>query len=108
MEKLLNLMWEYRFILVLLISVVLYASSEWEKFKRISYSVMLQAKSLAKDEVLNSGKQQEEWVVKKLYQFLPKKFTTFITEKTMQKIVHYLYHQVKDYLDDEKLNNSLE
>ena len=108
MENITKLLWDYRFIIVLALSVALYAILEWQKFKSISYGVMLQAKSLAKDKILKSGKQQEEWVVKKLYQFLPKKFTAFISESTMKKIVHYLYHQAKDYLDDGKINNSIE
>lgn len=108
MENITKLLWDYRFIIVLALSVALYTILEWQKFKTVSYGVMLQAKSLAKDKILQSGKQQEEWVVKKLYQFLPKKFTSFISEDNMRKIVHYLYSKGKDYLDDGKLNNSIE
>ncbi|CAM2938986.1 hypothetical protein HAHI6034_05830 [Hathewaya histolytica] len=108
MKNISNLLWEYRFIIVLLVSIVLYIVLEWEKFKRVSYGVMLQAKSLAKDKILKSGKQQEEWVVKKMYQFLPKALTVFISDEVMKKIVHFLYVKGKDYLDDGKLNNSIE
>jgi len=103
-----QLIWEYRFLVIVVVAITLFALLEWQKFKAISYGLMLQAKGLAKDAVLKSGDQQEEWVVKKAYQWLPKKFTIFISEEMMRKIVHYLYHKAKDYLDDGELNNSIE
>lgn len=101
------LIWEYRFIIVIVVAVVLYALLEWEKFKSGAYALMLQAKRMAKDAVLNSGAQQEEWVVKKAYQFLPRSITIFISEEVMRKIVHYLYVKAKDKLDDGQLNGSV-
>ena len=68
---------------------------------------MLQAKSLAKDAVLKSGCQQEEWVVNKMYQFVPPVITVWIPRPAMKSIVHYLYHNAKDYLDDGQLNESI-
>lgn len=102
-----ELIWEYRFIIVVVIAVVLYALLEWEKFKGTAYALMLQAKRMAKDAVLKSGTQQEEWVIRKAYQFLPKSITVFISEKVMRKIVHYLYVKAKDKLDDGILNDSI-
>lgn len=104
----LNLLWEYRFVILAIIAIALYAWLEWEKFKVQAYAIMLQAKRQAKDKILKSGAQQEEWVVRKAYQFLPKRFTIFISEKNMRWIVHKLYHIAKDKLDDGKLNNSIE
>lgn len=106
-EQILSIVWEWRFVIVLVAAIVTFALAEWNSFKAISYGVMLQAKSLAKDAILKSGKEQEEWVIKKLYQLLPKSLVTFISEDLMRKIVHYLYIKAKDYLDDEKLNNSI-
>ncbi|CCJ33084.1 hypothetical protein [Caloramator australicus] len=106
MNEILNFAWEFRFIIVIAIAILLYALLEWQKFKATAYALMLQAKRLAKDAVLNSGQQQEEWVVKKAYQFLPKSWTIFISEATMRKIVHWLYEKAKDYLDDGKINDS--
>lgn len=103
-----ELIWEYRYVIIVAIATVLFALLEWQKFKSIAYGLMLQAKSLAKDAVLKSGQQQEEWVCKKAYQFLPKTLTIFISEDNMKKLVHYLYSKAKDYLDDGQLNNSIQ
>jgi hypothetical protein len=103
----LNLIWEYRFVILIIVAIALYAFLEWEKFKVQAYAIMLQAKRQAKDKILKSGDEQIDWVVRKAYQFLPKRFTIFISEKNMRWIVHKLYHVAKDYLDDEQLNNSI-
>ncbi|MEW9093924.1 MAG: hypothetical protein AB2417_02480 [Clostridiaceae bacterium] len=103
-----NLIWEFRYIIITVLTIALYCFLEWQKAKATGYALMLQAKSLAKDAVLKSGAQQEEWVVRKLYQYLPKAFTKFISEKTMRNVVHYLYIKAKDFLDDGQINNSLE
>jgi len=103
-----KLLFEYRFIILVVLAFILYAALEWQKFKSQAYILMLQAKSLAKDAILKSGSQQEEWVIKKAYQFLPKKITMFINEQRMRSIVHYLYVKAKDYVDDGEINNSVE
>lgn len=108
MSEILKNVWEFRFIIVIAIAILLYALLEWQKFKTTAYALMLQAKRLAKDAVLKSGQQQEEWVVRKVYQILPKAWTIFISEETMRKIVHWLYEKAKDYLDDGVLNGSIE
>lgn len=104
----LNFLLEYRFIILVVLVVILYAAIEWQKFKTQAYALMLQAKSLAKDAILKSGHQQEEWVIKKAYQFMPRKITIFISEERMRKIVHYLYNRAKDLIDDGQVNNSIE
>ncbi|MCB2288696.1 hypothetical protein LGK97_02820 [Clostridium sp. CS001] len=80
---------------------------EWQKFKTQAYALMLQAKRLAKDEVLKNGEQQVEWIIKRSYQFLPKKLTIFISEERMRNIIRYLYEKLKDVIDDGQVNNSL-
>lgn len=104
----LNFLIEYRVVILVVLAVILYATLEWQKFKSQSYVLMLQAKSMAKDAILKSGHQQEEWVIKKAYQYLPRKLTVFINEDRMRKIVHYLYARAKDILDDGEMNNSIE
>lgn len=108
MELLKRLIWEYRFVLLVILAVFFYVIFEWQRFKTKAYALMLQAKSLAMDAILKSGNQQAEWVVKKAYQFLPRSWTIFISEERMRKIVFYLYHKAKDYLDDGQINNSIE
>ena len=102
-----KLLFEYRFIIILVVVVILYAALEWQKFKTILFALMLQAKGKAKDLVLKSGTKQEDWVVEKAYKFLPKKITIFLNEQRMRKIVHYLYTKAKDKLDDGIINNSI-
>jgi uncharacterized protein (UPF0333 family) len=104
----LDKLFEYRFIIIVVLAVILYAALEWEIFKTKSYALMLKAKSMAKDNILKSGKKQEDWVVKKAYKYLPKKITIFINEQRMRKIVHYLYVKAKDLADDGEINNSIE
>lgn len=103
----LNLVWEYKFIIVMVLYIVLYAFFEWEKFKIKAYAVMLQAKKMTKYEIIKSGEQQEEWVVKRLYQLMPKACVRFVSEDNMRKVVHWMYRKAKDYLDDSKLNGSI-
>lgn len=102
-----SLLFEYRFILLVILVIILYAVFEWQKFKATCYNLMLQAKDLAKDAILKSGDQQMEWVIKKAYQFMPKALTVFITEQRMRILVQYLYDKAKDLLDDGKLNGSI-
>ena len=103
-----KILFEYRFILLVVLATILYAALEWQKFKTNAYALMLQAKSLAKDAILKSGHQQEEWVIKKAYQFMPRKVTMFISEQRMKVIVHYLYIRAKDLVDDGEINSSIE
>jgi len=102
-----KLLFEYRFIIAVVLIVVLYAVFEWQKFKAKCYNLMLQAKDLAKDAILKSGDQQMEWVIKRCYQFMPKSLTIFISEARMRILIQFLYDKAKDLLDDGKLNNSL-
>jgi hypothetical protein len=103
----LNLLWDWRFIIAAIIAFLVYCWLDWKEAKSRLYATMLRAKSLAKDAVLKSGQEQEEWVVKKAYQLLPLKFKIFISEERLRQIVHWLYHTAKDMLDDNKLNNSI-
>ncbi|MBK5243053.1 hypothetical protein [Clostridium sp.] len=103
----LDKLFEFRFIIIVVLAVILYAALEWQKFKSQAYVLMLQAKSMAKDAILKSGAQQEEWVIRKAYQFIPRRFTIFLSEQRMIKIVHYLYVKAKDYVDDGEINKSI-
>jgi len=101
-----NLIWEFRYILIVLFGLVIFALFEWEKFKSLAYKTMLQAKTLAKDAILLSGQEQEDWVVDKLYLIMPISFRVLINRNFLRKIVKSVYHKAKDYLDDGKINGS--
>ena len=102
-----ELLWEWRFVVVFIVAFILWAILEWEKAKSILYALMLQAKRKAKDAILKSGQEQEEWVVRKALQFLPLSLKIFLSEDNIRKIVKWLYQKAKDWLDDGKLNNSI-
>lgn len=117
-----NLIWNYRFIIVVVVTVLLYFLLLYlfarQKFISTINGIMLMAKKKAKDAVeeakedakdlvLNSSQSQEDWVVVQAYKFLPKWITFFISEPVMHKIVHFLYEKAKDYLDDGQINNSI-
>lgn len=80
----------------------------WQREKAIGVlrDLMLTAKSLAKDAILNSGKEQEDWVVENAYIYLPKWITLFISKEVMRKLIAFIYRQAKDYIDDGRLNGS--
>lgn len=103
-----NLIWEFRYILVCVFGLVIFALFEWERFKSIAYKTMLQAKNLAKDAVLLSGQEQEDWVVDKLYLVMPISFRVLANRDFLRKIVKSVYNKAKDYLDDGKINGSCE
>lgn len=101
------LLWEWRFVIALVVGVLLYAVLEWEKFKALAFSAMLQAKRMAKKAVLNSGQEQEDWAVQQILKYLPLRIKVFITEAMVRKAVKYLYSKAKDKLDDGQFNNSI-
>jgi hypothetical protein len=98
---------DYKVFLVAALAVVMMIIFEWQQFKVLSYKLMLQAKTLAKDFILTSGEAQETWVVDRLYALLPKFFTAFVTKAMLQTVVACLYHETKDYLDDGMMNDSI-
>ena len=104
--NILSFLWEWRFLIIIGVAFLLYCVLEWQKAKAVLYRGMLQAKKLAKDAVLNSGQEQEEWVIEKAYQFLPLSWRIFISKDRVRIVVRWLYKKAKDYLDDGILNNS--
>ena len=100
-------LWEFRYIIVVILAAIIYGWLTWKETKSRLYALMLQAKSKAKDMILQSGQEQEEWVVKMALQYLPVSIKIFFSEDMIRKIVQWLYKKGKDYLDDGKLNNSI-
>lgn len=102
-----ELLWEWRFVVICIVAAILWAILEWEKAKAILYDLMLQAKRKAKDAILKSGREQEEWVLKMALQLLPLPLKIFLSEDNIRKIIRWLYHKARDYLDDGQFNNSI-
>lgn len=108
MENIGAILWDWRFVIAVIVAVIIYAIAEWNNFKTLAYQTMLRAKSKAKDKVLTSGKEQEDWVIKSLYTILPARVRAFIGEpEALRPVVHWLYGKAKDLLDDGKLNDSI-
>jgi hypothetical protein len=103
----LSCLWELRFIIVVVVAFILLLLLEVSRGKAVLYALMLQGKRYAKDTVMNSGAEQEEWVVKKALQFMPKSLTLFLCESSVRWIVRKLFLKLKDYMDDGVLNNSV-
>ncbi|MGE5631695.1 MAG: hypothetical protein ACM3TR_11435 [Caulobacteraceae bacterium] len=105
-KTLLSILWEWRFIIILVLSAVLYCIKEWEKAKSIIYAGIAQAKRYAKDQVLKNGAQQEEYVVRLMLQKLPLSLRLILGEDQIRKIIRCLYNKLGDYIDDGVLNES--
>lgn len=106
MDNVMAFLWDIRFLIVVLVAGVGYGVLEWTNTKSTLYALMLQAKSLAKDLVLNSGQEQEDWVLQKAKLFLPRKVLIFLPDDKLRSVIKYLFDLAKDYLDDGKINNS--
>ena len=103
-----SFLWENRFIiLIIAFASLFFVLLGWQRTKVLLYQLMLQAKRMAKDAILKSGQEQEEWVVKKALQLLPFSLRVFLSEDTIRKIIKWLYHKAKDYADDGVINNSI-
>lgn len=102
------MLWENRYLVIVVIGIIIFAILDWKNFKIWVLEVIVQAKRLAKDKCLNSGKEQEDWVVSTLMKIRPLWIKPFLTEPRLRKIVQVSYRTVKDKLDDGKLNGSIE
>ncbi|MEA4827621.1 MAG: hypothetical protein VB130_13480 [Clostridium sp.] len=108
MENIMNFLWEWRYVIIYCISFIVFViahGKQWAKSK--AYALMLLAKSKAKDGILTSGQEQEDWTVEQLYILFTKLKIPFITKDMLRNLVKNLYKVAKDYVDDGKLNNSI-
>lgn len=83
-------------LLLAIAAIVIYVIQNWTSVKSKAYEGMLQAKRLAKDNILTSGQAQEDWVVSTFYPLLPAKVKLFIKEDTFRAIVKKLYAAAKE------------
>ena len=106
MELWKELLWDYRFILILLVVFILYCVFEWGNVKGQILKAIVAAKDLAKDKILHGGQAQEDWVVSRVYLILPLRVKLLLSEELLRKIIRYLYQKCMDLLDDGQVNNS--
>jgi hypothetical protein len=114
MEKVIQVLstiWEYRFLILLIAALLLVALNELNIFKGKIKDAMLKAENLAKDAILKSGVEEEQWVVNNLYLFISKRWLFLIkkllSEEQLREIIRKLYKNAVDYIDDGQLNNSI-
>lgn len=101
-----ELIWEYRYVILLVVATALYTILEWGSVKGKILNAIVAAKDLAKDKILHGGKAQEDWVVSRVYLILPARVKLFLSEELLRKIIRYLYQKSMDLIDDGKVNNS--
>ena len=92
-------LWEHRYIIIIFSVIALYYVFEWQRAKATLYALMLQAKRYAKDMVFRSGKEQEDWVIKKAMVFLPFTIKIVMNENVLRAVVHELYQDLKESID---------
>lgn len=107
MKDVLKIIWEWRFLIMLVIWVITYAFTSWEKFKSDIKSGMLAAKQMAKEQLLHSGREQQECVINYIYNKLPKTWISFLGETKIKLLIQKLYDASMDLIDDGKLNGSI-
>ena len=100
------LIWEYRYVILLVVGAAIYTILEWSNVKGKILNAIVAAKDLAKDKVLHGGQAQEDWVVSRVYVIIPARVKLFLSEELLRKIIRYLYQKSMDLLDDGKVNNS--
>lgn len=103
-----DFLWDWRYIIALILIIIVYTIFEWGKVKEIILKGCLMAKKLAKDAILNSGQEQEDWVVMRVWPCLPVPVRVVLSEAAFRKIIRWLYGKAKDYLDDGKINGSIQ
>lgn len=107
MKEIFYYLWEWRFMIMFVLWSITYAVTSWERFKSDIKSGMLAAKQMSKEQLLKSGKEQQEWVVNFVYSRLPKAWGQFLGEERLKLLIQKLYNASMDLIDDGKLNNSL-
>lgn len=110
MKQFANLIFEYRYIIIYALVLIVGIIFNPSEFKARLYQAILQAKKLAKDGVLQTGIAQEDYVVANISKFVGFRFKfilTLIGENNLRLIIKKLYIKAIDLVDDGKLNDSV-
>lgn len=80
-------------------------NKRWEEIRKLAYKFILQAeKSITGSK---RGQERFNFVLTKLYSLIPWWLQFLISEKSLRKKLQSWFNDVKDYLDDGKLNKSV-
>ena len=75
-----------------------------EQIRGDVYQLVLKAEHTYKES--SSGKQKMKWVVSQARKLLPGWLQVIITDEVLQKIIQVWFDEIKDLLDDGKVNGS--
>ncbi len=75
-----------------------------EEIRSDVYKLVLRAEHVYKES--DSGKQKMKWVVSQARRLLPGWLQVIISEEALEKIIQIWFDEVKDLLDDGKMNGS--
>ena len=92
---------------VIFVAVLLYTyvrNNTLDKIRADVYQLFLKAEH--DPEVMASGKQKMKYVLTRVRSLLPNWIQFFITDAFLDKIVEGWFREIKDLLDDGKLNDS--
>lgn len=75
-----------------------------EQIRGDVYQLVLKAEHTYKES--SSGKQKMKWVVSQARKLLPGWMQVIVTDEVLQKIIQVWFDEIKDLLDDGKVNGS--
>lgn len=91
---------------LLIYVVYLIINRKWEKLRLFAYMLILEAEKSLKGN--KKGQERFNLVIDKLYAFIPKWLQFFLTEEFMRKKLQEWFIDIKDYLDNGKIDNSIQ
>lgn len=75
-----------------------------EQVREDVYQLFLRAEHKFRES--SAGKQKMKWVIQQARKLLPSWMQALISEEALAKIIQIWFDQIKDLLDDGKVNNS--
>lgn len=75
-----------------------------EQIRGDVYQLVLKAEHMYQES--SAGKQKMKWVVQQARKLLPRWMQAIITDEVLEKIIQVWFDEVKDLLDDGKVNGS--
>lgn len=86
--------------------VYLVINKKWDQLRGTAYRLILQAEKV----IIGTKRGQErfETVFRQLYSLIPPWLQFFILESDLKEQLQKWYNDIKDYLDNGKIDNSIE
>lgn len=106
-----EILFEYRYVLVFVVALFIWALFNVELLKKRIHAAILKgekwAKLQAEQNVNKSGQEVEDWIIDNLYPLIVGRWQIILKETTARMIIRYLYKKLIDAMDDGKINNSI-